>query len=469
MQASPRVVLIPRVSQEGGRGDRLHSPKAQEKVMRRAASINEYEVLRVAPEIDISGTLPLARRPELYRAVLDIENGNAEGIMFADRNRADRSVATNIELVPRVEAAGGFVCTAQGEILSHATSDRWFQSMIGSLVAEKQAREAREKAALGQAEAIAEGRVPINKNSVTLGYRRLDSGRWEVDEEKARLTRGAFAYRLDRGDGQPASIELVREWLDERGVKMSYRRVQGLLASRTVLGEISLGSFRNPDAFPAIVDVDTFEDVQALSLPRGRHSQSERLLARQGVLICGTCGGNMVVGHDPRGKYPFYRCPKARLDCSARPTIRAEVVEEYVMAKVHERLDGEDVFGEATLAAEFEAARAEAKQAKAHLDRLTRGFAAAGLTDGDAAAVEELTSARERRDQTAAERDRLRATLAASRVRPDDPDISLEGRRDLIRAVQCRVVVRPQVGTETGLDRVTLTMFDEEPSVGLAV
>ena len=90
---------------------------------------------------------------------------------------------------------------------------------------------------------------------------------------------------------------------------------------------------------PAIVDVVTFQAVQKMRVSRGRRAQSERLLARLGVLRCGTCGSRMSVGSTGKKgkKYYMYRCPPVG-DCPQRVTISAPDVEEAVTAAVQELL-----------------------------------------------------------------------------------------------------------------------------------
>jgi site-specific DNA recombinase len=69
-----------------------------------------------------------------------------------------------------------------------------------------------------------------------------------------------------------------------------------MLASRVYLGEIHFGTLVNLRAHPAIVDADLWRRVQRAKVSRGRRAKSDRLLARLGVLRCGTCGARMVVG-----------------------------------------------------------------------------------------------------------------------------------------------------------------------------
>ena len=87
-----------------------------------------------------------------------------------------------------------------------------------------------------------------------------------------------------------------------------------------MLGELHFGATVNLHSHPAIVDADVAA-VQRMSSPRGRRPKSERLLARLGVLRCGTCGARMVVGTTDSGK--TYGSTAARRSATARAASRS--------------------------------------------------------------------------------------------------------------------------------------------------
>ncbi len=64
MQKKPRDVVVVRVSEQGDREDEnFHSPKAQLAKARLWSKDQGNRVVDVFEEIDVSGKLPLARRP----------------------------------------------------------------------------------------------------------------------------------------------------------------------------------------------------------------------------------------------------------------------------------------------------------------------------------------------------------------------------------------------------------------------
>ena len=149
--------------------------------------------------------------------------------------------------------------------------------------------------------AIERGVVPWP--NIPPGYLRDDDQLLVPDPDTAPVVAEAFSMRADG-----ATIAKVRAHLRENGIVLSYHGTMALLASRVMLGEIHFGRYApNLSAHPAIVDRDTWQRVQRMSVPRGRKAKSDRLLARLGVLRCATCDGRMVVGTQTQ---------RGRSDCS---------------------------------------------------------------------------------------------------------------------------------------------------------
>src|SRR5439155_25602347 len=144
------------------------------------------------------------------------------------------------------------------------------------------------------------------------------------------------------------------------------------------------GDVVNERSHQPLVDADTWARVQRMRLPRGPKSKSERLLARVGVLRCGTCGSRMVVGTANHGRYHLYRCPPVG-DCARRVTVGADIVERAVAERVQELLEG--MRGTASAASGVEDAARELEAAQAALEAAIRAFS--GLDD-EAAARERL-------------------------------------------------------------------------------
>jgi DNA invertase Pin-like site-specific DNA recombinase len=191
MQAKPRDVVVVRVSEQGDREDEnFHSPKAQ---LARAKLWSEDQGNRVVgafEEIDVSGKLPLAERPGLLRAIEMAEAGEADHIVAAYFDRLVRSLKVQLEVIERVERAGGEIYAIDHGRLTNGTaatrmSNQYYAEVTG------------EKVQAAQQRVVARGVLPNSR--ISPGYLRGQDGVLVVERPKARVVvRGASDERRSR-------------------------------------------------------------------------------------------------------------------------------------------------------------------------------------------------------------------------------------------------------------------------------
>lgn len=439
-----RAVGVVRVSRLG---DDPVSPSEQAERIQQACARDGLALVTTLDETNVSGGAPLERRHGLRHAVELVEAGQADVVVVAYFDRLVRSLAVQREVVERVERAGGAIVAVDfGEVRAD-TASRWLSSTMLGMVAEYHRRVTAERTSEAKRRAIEDGR-PTFPN-VPPGYRQRDDGRLEPHPTEARVVRDAFDLRA-RG----ATIREVRELLRQHGIERSYHGVQSLLTSRIVLGELRFGELVNAGSHPAIVDQATWSKVQKIAAPRGRRAKSERLLARLGVLRCGTCGARMVVGTAHNGEYHLYRCPPVG-DCPRRVTVSAELAERVVADAVRELLSGKR--GSASIADGIADAERDVELHERKLAAAVEAFT--GLEDVDEAR-EKLNALRVARDAARERLSELRAaagpTVTVSAGGHWDT-MTVDERRALIRAVVQRVDVAPG----RGAGRFTVQAFGE--------
>jgi DNA invertase Pin-like site-specific DNA recombinase len=435
VQPVRRAVGIVRVSRVAERsGDSFVSPFDQRHNIETACRRNDLALGDIFEELDISGGDPLHKRPGLSAAIDRIERGLAEVLVVAYFDRLFRKLSVQEQVLERVERAGGTVLAVDmGEIRTD-TASRWLSSTMLGAVAEYHRRITREKTDAARADAIARG-IPTFP-TVIPGYRRGSDGRLEVDEVAAEHVQHAFEMRA-RG----TSLFDIRDYLRAHGIQRSYRSTQTLLRSRIVLGELHSGAYANKTAHPPIIDAGLWRRAQS-RLPRGPRVPSERLLARLGVLRCATCDAAMGVtyGYKQRGGRRYWKYHCGNKECAARAMISATLIEDAVTERVKAELAEETE--SASLDANVAEAEADLAQAQALLDAAIMAFAGINA----AAANQRLQDLQA--DVTAAT-DRLaelRAASAPARIvnaLGSWGDLTADERRDLIRAVVERVIVRP--------------------------
>lgn len=438
---SKRAVGIIRVSQTRGReGESFHSPQTQRAAIERACEANGWRLVDVFEELDVSGTRPLAKRPGLKLAVEAIEASKADLIVVAYFDRLLRSMQVKIELVERVEKAGGDVHALDAGQITNGGASRKLTAGFFALLAEYQADTARERVREAQVRAVDRGALPWSRTP--LGYRRREEdGTLEVDPATKPLV--VRAYEM-RAEGEP--ISAIRAFLRSNGIERSQRGVQELLASRVYLGEVRFGDLFNPAAHPPIVDPELHQRVQNLRVRRGPRPKSDALLARLDVLVCSSCGSRMSSAVMPQGGgYPIYRCSSSN-DCPKHMVISAELVEREVVAYVKSMIAGLE--GRASADSGVAEALAELERRQGALDAAVRSFADAGLVR-EPVAAETLSELRRARDEArdrhdeAVQRDE---TLSLTVTVDDWDEFTRDTHRDLIKAVVRRVVVHPGRG-----------------------
>lgn len=398
-------------------------------------------------ERSVSGGRPLAKRPGLLQPVEAVEAGAVDAVLGVYFDRLFREGRVQDEVVERIEDAGGEIGTVTGGRISYATPSSWYAAKQEGLTTELYRRQTSQKVRDAQALRVQMG-VPPGPLPPGLRVVRDAIGRPQHVEHVAELAPvivQAFQMRSQR-----ESIEAVRQFLAANGVvtksgkPLRPMQVQRLLANPLYVGNIVWGELENLGAFPPLVPPDLFRRVQSVKAPRGPQSKSERLLARQGVLLCWACSSRLIVGKS--GSAPkrtdAYVCSNP--DCSQKVAVRADLAEAIVWeaAKHH----GRNGKGRAELHDELNGAKIELQDAQEALRRFVRVF------DAD----DDLDAARE---QKAA----LRADIAAKQARVDelsdiigpaevvtmaniDDDVTVDERRDVIRQVIDRVIVTPGRG-----------------------
>jgi DNA invertase Pin-like site-specific DNA recombinase len=448
--ATRKAIGIVRVSETKGReGDSFVSPTEQASRIKEFCKRDRLKLVETIEEMDVSGGTPLEKRDGLRRAVEAVEAGEVQVIVAAYFDRLVRSLRVQDELVSRVEGAGGQVFAVDTGQVTNGTAGQWLTSTMIGMASEYLRRTISERTRSTIAERVASGIAPWPK--IPPGYKRGDDGVLVPDPETRQAVVEAFEMRAGG-----ASWTEVREHLLANGITRSYHGVGSLLRSRVMLGEVNFGKMHNPDAHEGIVDRELWQQAQRVRAPSGRKGKSERLLARLGVLRCGTCGGGLVVGNGRNNgrSYPFYRCEQVPDRCAHRVTVSAKLAEGVVTDAVRGALADEE--GRASAAAVVREAAGERSAAQEKLDHAIKTLA--DLTD-EPAAVETITKLRTARDAAQEKVDQLGGTGAVVTVNADaDWDrLTLGERRDLIRATVESVTVAPG----RGIGRVSVKLFGE--------
>ncbi len=443
-----RAIGIIRVSSVKGReGESFRSPEEQRERIQGECAANGLQLLATTDEMDVSGGTAFKDREGLRYAVEAVERGEVQAIVAAYFDRFFRDLDVQREVVRRVNKAGGDVLAVGFGRVGEDTPEEWLNGTMQGMMSEYQRRQAKSRITKAQRQAVERGVVPYPYDCP--GYMRVtdDRGknpRFVPDPVKAPIVAQAFQLRADR-----AGIRQVRAFLAENGIERSFHGVQALLRSRVVLGELRFGDLVNPSSHEPIVDESTWRSVQKMVLPRGRRAKSDHLLARLGVLRCGSCGALMQVGNTG-GPYPIYRCSPTG-DCTNRMAITASIAEQVVSDRVRAALA--DVEGRASVQTNVQDAENRVQRAQDTLSAAIKAFD--GWTEPEA--VAKLAELRSERDEAEAHLNQLPDTAPTVAVdgAADWEKLTLEEKRGLIKAIVKRAVINEGRGSA----RVAVELF----------
>ncbi len=388
---------IVRVSYMGGRvagAENVHADRDQVTDIQRHADTHGARVEFLAPELNVSGGLPLERRPSLLAAIEGVERGQYDAVIVSYLSRLGRNIREQLKAWDRVEAAGGRIIVVRENIDSSTASGRMQRNILLAMAEHEREQHVERFARL--AEWATEAGI-WQRRQTPLGYTRDAKTRKLVPDDDAERVRRAFA---DRIAGVPA-MDIAR------ALAMTTSGVRALLRNRVYLGELRIGEHVNPAAHPPLIDRDTFDAAQRARVTRPRRVREHPALLG-GLVRCAGCAHAMSYGV---AKVAVYTCAAHHSagPCPAPAAITARLLDEHVerIAVAHLRaLAATATRDDAPLTA----ARAALRAAEAEMGAFLRGVQAAGLEPGQFA-----DAARERREAVEAARDVL-AALIASRL-----------------------------------------------------
>ena len=440
-----RAIKVIRVSRQGKRAtERFVSPEDQRRDIDRLAGGQNWMFVAEFEERNVSGySVPLEKRKGLYPAMLMVERGEADVIVFGYRDRMARNNLVEDVFLGRVGTAGGQVWAADfGQIKTDTAVERLTSGFLG-LVQRYVSDSVRDKTAGPKARAVELGVPPFP--NIPPGYRQDPQTRTlVVHEDEAKLIRRVYEMRQEG-----TSLIEIRDYLRAHGIHRSWRGTQEILKNRIYLGELHFGKLSNLASHQAIIEPALFRTIQKMRVRRGKKPVSTSLFARQGLVRCSECGSRMVIGQQTklnrdgeRVVYRDYRCSPTG-DCPRRQTIGAQLLEDYVVSEVRNA----QAEGRWSPSEQLAAARADLDAVERELTALATTFSSVADVPGIAAKIAGLREDRE------VKRERVNALLVGDRAarvgtlasRWDSA--TLDEQRTALRLLIETVTVSPGKGT----------------------
>ena len=274
-------------------------------------------------------------RPQFQQMIKDSERKLFDIVLAWKLDRFARNRYDSARYKTQLKKNGVKLMSAT-EIISDGPEGIILESVLEGY-AEYYSADLSEKVVRGMTENALKGKY--NGGAVPIGYVIDAKQRFQPDFLTAPFVAEAFK-RYNEG----ATMTEIRDWLNEHHVKnprggpMTYNTIQRMLSNRRYIGELKLRDVVQPNAMPAIVSQELFDQVQEKlaknkKAPARRKAEEEYLLTTK--LFCGHCGALMFgeSGTSRTGDvHRYYKCAaaKKRKSCNKK-TVRKQWLEDLVV------------------------------------------------------------------------------------------------------------------------------------------
>jgi site-specific DNA recombinase len=480
-----RCAIYTRKSTEEGLEQEFNSLDAQRESAEAFIRSQANEGWTCLPErYDVGGfTGGNMDRPALQRLLADIQAGKIDLVICYKVDRLSRSLLDFANMMETFEKHGVSFASITQQFNSATSMGRLVLNVLLSFAQFEReiiAERTRDKMAATRRKGKWAGGTPL------LGYD-LDprGGRLHVNDEEAQRVRAIFALYLEHQALLPVVHELARRgWVGKSWQTRKGRTRQGrpftktslyrLLTNVVYAGKVRYKDETHDGEQPALIDLDTFQRVQALLRCHGPTlgpPSSQRFGALlKGLLRCVPCDCAMTPAHTTRKgsqRYRYYTCSGAQKrgwqTCPSK-SIPAAPLEQLVIAQI-QRLGRDPQVLQQVLAQvrqEDDALRAELETERSALEHdLVRGqgearrlLAEVGTGQSNGRAVTRLAElqvrlgqleerlARLRTQREALEQERLdeaAATRALAELEPSWEQMTPDKQGRLVRLLVARV------------------------------
>lgn len=331
--------------------DESVSIAAQEAILRRWAEANGGDI-QMFTDDGYSGSKDI-ERPAYLRMVGEVQAGMFDVILVKSLDRLGRRLRDFVELADDASRVGCRILAIESGLDTGTPTGRMMLSLL-STFAEFEAAQIGQRQAVSQAYRRKEGRAT---SGAGMGFRHVkrDDGTYrEIEPESAALVR-EIALRVIGGD----SLRATALWLNAegrlttRGNRWTAAQVTQLLRNPSIAGQRKHRDDveRGPDGLPVVdthLQIITTEEWVALqaaldarAVNRMHGPASERLLL-QGLATCSGCGRALhrSTSTEQGAKVIKYVCSgRIRKECPSPVTIRASVLDDYVVQALEPLLD----------------------------------------------------------------------------------------------------------------------------------
>ena len=294
----------------------------------RIATFRGWDIVGEYVDNSISASDLKKSRPGYERLIRDYEGGLFDALVCWDLDRLTRRPRQLEDWIDRAEGRGLQLVTANGEADLSTDGGRMYARIKAAVARGEMERKSARRVSANQQRA-AKGLAP---SGVRLTGYSTDGQRLVPDE--AAVVARMFSKFAEGESLRGLCAQLTADGVTTRhGRAWSPSSVRSILTNPRYAGRVVYQGevIGDEAAYPAIIDADTFDQVnRRLADPSRRHQVStDRKHLGSGLYRCGVCDGVIRAWSGRR-----YRCVNG---CLARS---GAVIDEYVITQVEQLLSG---------------------------------------------------------------------------------------------------------------------------------
>lgn len=299
------------------------------------AARNGLTVIETYSDKAISGKTD--NRPAFQRMMRDAAHGKFDIVLAWKSNRMGRNMLEAMMNDASLQERGVKTIYVEEDFEDNAAGRFALRNMmnVNQFYSEAMAEDVRRGMMDNAKKCMVNGRCPY-------GLRKGKDGKYEIDPAQAVIVREIFERVKDGWNHIDIMDDLNARGIRNRDGNIWQRTTfDKLLRNEQYIGVYRFSGIRTEGGIPAILDRDTFEEVQHLlktkKNPRGRRRNVEEYLLT-GKLFCGHCGNAMVgiCGTSRNGdRHYYYMCQgKHNKEGCQKKNERKEQIEKAVISAV---------------------------------------------------------------------------------------------------------------------------------------
>ena len=299
------------------------------------AGRNGLQIIDVYADKAISGKTD--NRPAFQRMMRDSRHGKFDVVIAWKSNRMGRNMLEAMLNDATLQEQGVKTVYVEEDFEDNAAGRFALRNMmnVNQFYSEAMAEDVKRGMLDNAKKCMVNGKCPF-------GLKKGDDGRFVINEPQAEIIREIFNRVLDGWN----HLDIIED-LNARGIKNAEGRVwqrsafDKLLRNERYIGVYEHSGVRIEGGIPAILDRQTFEEVQRMLVtkrnPRGKRRNVEDYMLT-GKLFCGHCGEPMVgiCGTSRTGdRHYYYLCQgKHKKNGCGKTNERKDQIEQAVITAV---------------------------------------------------------------------------------------------------------------------------------------